>query len=103
MVLRHHDASATARAQRHSTAQAAPPRDYTHTVYKRRTGSGLAEQRKKVDLDWKYGSAAVSETEGFLQPAYTAPNVGAKPGGREEGRGMNQPRGAMGGLYSGRG
>jgi hypothetical protein len=32
------------------------------------------------------------DTRGFLQPADTAPNVGAKSGGREEEEGMNEPR-----------
>jgi hypothetical protein len=104
MVPRHHDTSATAPAQWHSTAQAVPLRDYTHTVYRRRPGSSLAEQWKKVDLDWKSGSATASRTGGFLQPADRAPNVWAKPGGREEGGGMNEPRGLCGGsLYSGKG
>jgi hypothetical protein len=49
-----------------------------------------------VDLDWESGSAIASETGGFLQHADTATNVGAKPGGREEGRGMNEPRGLWG-------
>jgi hypothetical protein len=72
-------------------------------VYRRRPGSGPAEQRKKVDLDWKSGSVTASGTGGFLQPADTAPNAGAKPGGREEGIGMNEPRGPGGRLYIGRG
>jgi hypothetical protein len=41
------------------------------------------------------------DMRGFLQITDTAPNMGAKSGGREEGRGMNEPRGDMGGLYSG--
>jgi hypothetical protein len=82
-----------------STAQAAPPRDYTRTVYRRRPGSGPAEQ-KKVDLDWKSGSATASDTRGFLQPADTTPDVGAKSGGREEEEGMNDPRSPRGrGVY----
>jgi hypothetical protein len=71
-------------------------------VYRRHPGSDPAEQRKKVDLDWKSSSATASDTRGFLQPADTAPNVGAKSGGREEDEGMNEPRG-HGGLYIGRG
>jgi hypothetical protein len=57
------------------------------TVYRRRLGSSLAEQRKKMDLDWKSGSATVSGTRGFLQLAETAPNVQAKLGRREAERG----------------
>jgi hypothetical protein len=72
-------------------------------VYRHRLGSRPAEQRKKVDLDWKSGSATASRIGGFLQPADTDPNVGAKPGGREEGRGMNEPRGPGGPLYRRRG
>jgi hypothetical protein len=72
-------------------------------VYRRRLGSGPAEQQKKVDLDGKSGYATVSGTGGFLQPADTAPNVGAKPRGREEGREMNEPRGPGGPLYRRRG
>jgi hypothetical protein len=53
-----------------------------------------------MDLDWKSSSATASGTGGFLQPADIAPNVGAKLGVREEGRGMNEPRGP-GGLYIG--
>jgi hypothetical protein len=38
-----------------------------------------------------------SGTGGFLQPANTAPNVGAKSGGREEEEeGMNDPRSPRG-------
>jgi hypothetical protein len=103
MMPRHHDTSATAPAQRHSAASVAPAMDYTHTVYRRCPGFGPAEQRKKVDLDCKSGSATASGTGGLLQPADTAPNVGAKLGGRGEGRGMNEPRGPGGPLYSGRG
>jgi hypothetical protein len=58
-------------------------KDYTRTVYRRRRGSGLAEQRKKVDLDWKSGSMTASGMRGFLQLADTTPNVGAKSGRRE--------------------
>jgi hypothetical protein len=50
-------------------------------------GSGLAEKWKKMDLDWKSGSAMASGTRGFLQLADTAPNVGAKSARREGGRG----------------
>jgi hypothetical protein len=75
-----------------------PPRDYTHTVYRRRPGSGPAKQRKKVDLDWKSGSATATGTGGFLQPTDTTPNMGAKSGGREEEKGMLESRGSMGGL-----
>jgi hypothetical protein len=46
---------------------------YTHTVYRRRPGSGLALQRKKMDLDWKSGSAMASGMRGFLQLADIAP------------------------------
>jgi hypothetical protein len=42
-----------------------------------------------------------SGTRGFLQPAGIAPNMGANSGGREGEIGMNEPRGDMGGLYSG--
>jgi hypothetical protein len=35
---------------------------------------------------------------GFLQPADIAPNMGAKSGGREEERGMNETRGGYGGF-----
>jgi hypothetical protein len=100
---RHHETSATALAHRNSGTSVAPLRDYTHTVCRHRLGSGLVEQRKKVDLDWKSGGATVSRMGGFLQPADTAPNVGAKPGGREEGRGMNEPMGPGGPLYRRRG
>jgi hypothetical protein len=82
-----------------STTRAALPRDYTHTVYRRRPGSGPADQQKKMDLDWKSGSTTASDTWSFLQLAGTAPNVGAKPRRREEGRGMNEPRGHGGPLY----
>jgi hypothetical protein len=68
-------------------------------VYRRRTGSDLAEQRKKVDLDWKSGSAMVSDTRGFLEPADTAPNVGAKSGGREEEEGMSESKEPPGAVY----
>jgi hypothetical protein len=67
-------------------------------VYRRRPGFDPAEQRKKVDLDWKSDNATVFDTGGFLQPTDTTTNVGAKSGGREEERGMNEPRGAMGGF-----
>jgi hypothetical protein len=40
-----------------------------------------------MDLDKKSGIAMTSDTRGFLQLADTAPNVGAKSGRREEGRG----------------
>jgi alpha-L-arabinofuranosidase len=56
-------------------------------VYRRRAGSGPAEQRKKMDLDWKSGSATASGTRSFLQLADTAPNVGANLVRREEERG----------------
>jgi hypothetical protein len=72
-------------------------------VYRRCLGSDPAEQRKKVDLDWKSGSTTASGLGGFLQPVDTVPNVGAMPGGREQGRGVNEPRGPGGPLYSGRG
>jgi hypothetical protein len=65
----------------------------------RRPGSGLAEQHKRVDLDWKSSSVTTSSIGGFLQPADT-PNVGAKSGGREEEEGINDPRSPQGGLYS---
>jgi hypothetical protein len=55
-------------------------------VYRHRPGSDLAEQQNKKDLDWKYGSAIASDMWSFLQLAGTAPNVGAKPGRREEER-----------------
>jgi hypothetical protein len=77
MMPRHHDTSATTPAQ-HSAASAAPLWDHTHTVYRHRLGSSLAKQWKKVDLDWKSGSTTASGAGGFLQPADTAPNVGAK-------------------------
>jgi hypothetical protein len=56
-----------------------------------------------VDLEWKSDSTMASDIGCFLQPTDTAPNVGAKPGGREEEEGMNEPRGPWGPLYSGRG
>jgi hypothetical protein len=34
-------------------------------VYRRCPGSDPAEQRKKVDLDWRFGSATASGMEGF--------------------------------------
>jgi hypothetical protein len=43
-----------------------------------------------MDLDWKSGMAMVSGIRGFLQLTDTAPNVGAKLGRREEGRGMSE-------------
>jgi hypothetical protein len=64
-------------------------------MYKCCPGSDTVEQRK-VDLDWKSGSATASGTRGFLQHADTSPNVGAKVGGREEEEGMNEPRGPGG-------
>jgi hypothetical protein len=86
-----------------STARAAPPRDYTRTVYRRRPGSGLAEQRKKVDLAGNPAARRCPEHEVFLQPADAVPNVGTKSGGREEEEEMNEPRAPRGVLYSGRG
>jgi hypothetical protein len=56
-------------------------------VYRHRLGSGPAEQQKKMDLDWKFGSAMASDTRSFLQLPDTTPNVGAKLGRREEERG----------------
>jgi hypothetical protein len=61
--------------------------------------SSIVAQR--VDLDWKFGSATAFGTGGFLQPADTTPNMGAKSGGREEEEGINDPRSPQGGLYSG--
>jgi hypothetical protein len=50
-----------------STTSAAPPRDYTRTVYRRRPGSGPAKQRKKKkDSDQKSSSATASVTWSFL-------------------------------------
>jgi hypothetical protein len=43
-----------------------------------------------MDLDWKSSSAMVSGTRGFLQLADIAPNVGAKSGRRDKGRGMSE-------------
>jgi hypothetical protein len=77
-------------------------RGITHMVYRHRPGSGPAEQGEKVNLAWKSSSTTTSGRRGFLQPADTTPNVGAKSGGREEWRGMNEPRG-QGGLYIGGG
>jgi hypothetical protein len=54
-------------------------------------GSDPPEQQNKMDLDWKSGSETVSGTWSFLQLVGTTPNVGAKPGRREEERG-NEPR-----------
>jgi hypothetical protein len=68
-------------------------------VYRRRPGSSPAEQRKKVNLDWKSGSATAFGMRGFLQPADTAPNVGAKSGGREEEEGMNDSKEPPRGVY----
>jgi hypothetical protein len=85
-------------SQRRSTpaTRAAPPRDYTRTVYRRCPGSVLAQQRKKVDLARNPAGRRRPEQEVFLQPADTAQNVGAKPGGREEEEGMNEPRAPWG-------
>jgi hypothetical protein len=69
-------------------------------VYRCRPGSILVEQQKKVDLAGNPAARRHPEQEVFLQPADTAPNVGAKPGGREEEEGINEPR-PPGGLYSG--
>jgi alpha-L-arabinofuranosidase len=71
-------------------------------VYRRRSGSGPVEQRKQMDLDWKSNSATAFGAKGFLQLADTAPNVGAKSGRREEGRGMTEPRDPWG-VYIGGG
>jgi hypothetical protein len=65
-------------------------------VYRHHLGSSPAEQRKKVDSDWKSSNAMASGMRGFLQLADTAPNMGAKSGGREEDEGMNEPRGPGG-------
>jgi hypothetical protein len=51
MVPQHHNASVTALAQGHSAASETPSRNYTHTVYRCRSGSGPIEQQKKMDLD----------------------------------------------------
>jgi hypothetical protein len=75
-----------------STARVVPLRDYTRMVYRHRAGSGPAEHQKKMDLDWKSDTTTTSGTRGLLQLADIAPNVGAKSGRREEGRGMNEPR-----------
>jgi hypothetical protein len=49
-----------------STARAAHPRDYTRMVYRRRPGSGPAEQRKKKYWNRKSSSATVSDMCSFL-------------------------------------
>jgi hypothetical protein len=67
-------------------------------MYKHHPGSGPAEQWKKVDFDWKFGSATAFGTRGFLQPTDTAPNMGAKSGGREEEEGMNYSKDLLGGF-----
>jgi hypothetical protein len=72
-------------------------------VYRRRLGSGPAEQQKKVDLDWKPGSTTASGMRGFLQPADTGSNVGAKSGGIEEEEGMNNSKEPLGVYIVGRG
>jgi hypothetical protein len=69
-------------------------------AYRRRLGSGLAEQRKKVDLAGNPAVRRRPEQEVFLLPADVVPNMGTKSGGREEEEGMNEPR-PQGGLYSG--
>jgi hypothetical protein len=66
-------------------------------------GSGPAEQQKKVDLDWKSDSAMASGTRGFLPPADTTPNMGAKSGGREEEERMNESKEPYGVYIVGRG
>jgi hypothetical protein len=71
-----------------SVARAAPLRDYTRTAYRRRPGSGLAEQRKKVDLAGNPAARQRPEQEVFLLPADAVPNVGTKSGGIEEEEGM---------------
>jgi hypothetical protein len=70
-------------------------------MYRRRTGSGPAEQRNKVDLARNSAARRRPEHEVFLQPADTVLNVGTKSGGREEEEGMDEPRAPEGGLYSG--
>jgi hypothetical protein len=72
-----------------------------HTVYRRHPGSVPTEQRKKVDLAGNPAARRCPEQEVFLQHADTAPNMGAKPGGREEEEGMNEPR-PPGGYIVGR-
>jgi hypothetical protein len=69
-------------------------------VHRRRPGSIPAEQRKKVDLARNPAARQRLKQELFHQPADTTPNVGGKPGGREEEEGMNEPRPPRG-LYSG--
>jgi hypothetical protein len=51
-------------------------------VYRHRPGSGLAEQRKKVDLARNPAVRQRPEQKVFLQPADAIPNVGTKSGGR---------------------
>jgi hypothetical protein len=61
-------------------------------VYRRRPGSGPAEQRNKVDLARNPAARRRPELEVFLQPADTVPNMGTQSGEREEEEGMNEPR-----------
>jgi hypothetical protein len=61
-------------------------------VYKRRPGFGPAEKWKKVDLAGNMVARWRPEQEVFLLPVKAVPNVGTKSGGREEEKGMNEPR-----------
>jgi hypothetical protein len=61
-------------------------------VYRRRPGSGPAEQQKKVDLARNSVARQRPEHEVFLLPANAVPNLGTKSGQREEEEGMNEPR-----------
>jgi hypothetical protein len=49
-----------------SAAGAAPPRDYTRTMYRHHPGSGIAEQQKKKEWNQKSSSAMASGTWSFL-------------------------------------
>jgi hypothetical protein len=71
-------------------------------AYRRRPGSGPAEQWKKVNLAGNPTSRRHPEQEVFLLPADAVLNVGPESGGREGEEGMNKPRALKGGLYSGK-
>jgi hypothetical protein len=71
------------------------------TTYRRRPGSGPAEQRKKVDLAGNPIARQRPEQDVFLLPTDAVPNVGTKSGGREEDEGINEPR-APRGVYIGK-
>jgi hypothetical protein len=74
-----------------------------HVAYRRRPGSGLVEQRKKVDLAGNPTARRRPEQEVFLLPTDVVPNVGTKSGGREEEEEMNEPRAPRGVYIVGKG